>query len=127
MLFDLSSLSETCKCDDPNCSCNIPGYGQDHNSADASEQGEDPATSSQNIPALTAAKTAGGVPFAATYDNGINAKGSNVINPSQVNPKFRFNDGDDDDDDQEDSYGDDDDDDSENKYARKSHHEGFHF
>ena len=91
------------------------------------EQGEDPATNSQNIPSLNAAKTAGGVPFAATYDNGINAKGSNVINPSQVNPKFRFNDGDDDDDDQEDSYGDDDDDDNENKYARKSHHEGFHF
>ena len=53
MLFDLSSLSETCKCDDPNCSCNIPGYGQDHNTADASEQGEDPATSSQNIPSLS--------------------------------------------------------------------------
>ena len=127
MLFDLTNLREACQCDDPNCTKNINAYGQDHNIADASEQGEDPATNTRNIPAMNAAKTAGGIPFAPTFDNGINAKGSNTVNPNQVNPKFRFNDGDNDDDDQEDSYGDDDDDEQENKYARKAHHEGFHF
>ena len=45
----------------------IPEYGQDHSVGD----GDDPETSKINIPALLAAKTAGGTPHPETLKNGI--------------------------------------------------------
>lgn len=116
--FSFAESEDQCK----NMNCCIPSYGQDHNYADAAEQGEDTATHTRNIPAIMAAKTAGGIPFAQTVANGVNrVSPNNTLHVSEVNPKFHFDDGDDDDDDQEDSYGDDDDDYEDNK--RKAHHE----
>lgn len=77
MFLKIGSLSETCcgggKDDCP--TCGIPNYGKDHNYADAAEQGEDTATHTQNIPALTAAKMSNGTPHPWVVNNGINRNG----------------------------------------------------
>ena len=82
MLY-VGSLREACKGND--CPSQlIPGYGQDHNIHDGLELGEDPETNKINIPAINAARTAGGVPHQITA--------ANPVVPNEVNPKFKFND-----------------------------------
>ena len=77
-----------CNCND--MSCAIPNFGQDHNYADAYEQGEDPAAFKQNIPAMLAAKTAGGVGYGPTLSNGINGTyPGNRGAYEEINPKYR--------------------------------------
>ena len=94
-MYDLSTLRETCNCGDPACFAKecptklIPDFGLDHNYADSAEQGENSATNHKNQPAIDAAKTAGGVPFPQTVDNGINATAGKKLDLSDVNPKFR--------------------------------------
>ena len=90
MLY-VGSLREACKGND--CPSElIPGYGQDHNIHDGLELGEDPETNKINIPAINAARTAGGVPCPLTADNGVNKKTTDKVVPNEVNPKFKFDD-----------------------------------
>lgn len=78
-LIDINAFLEAkcCNGGDDSCpTCGIPNYGQDHNYADAAEQGEDPATHKTNIPALTAAKMSNGTPHPWVVNNGVNGRGA---------------------------------------------------
>lgn len=87
----LRRITESKKEGDWSCpTCSIPNYGQDHNYADAWEQGESPETMKQNIPAMLAAKTAGGTAFGPTISNGINGTyPGNRSAYEQINPAYR--------------------------------------
>ena len=90
-MLHVGSLWETCKGNE--CTSDlIPGYGQDHNIYDGLELGEDPRVNNINLPAIAAARTAGGVPCPMTVNNGINKRSASAVVPNEVNPKFKFDD-----------------------------------
>ena len=69
---------------------NIPNYGEDHNYADNAWDGNNyyPQYQNQNLPALLAARTSGGIPNYHDANNGINSNNYFDAMASRAIPEY---------------------------------------